>query len=57
MDEEEAKKVRTEASARRSLALTISFPRCSQIKKMGGLTDLLSMIPGVGSQLKKCGYR
>ena len=23
-----------------------------QIKKMGGLTDLLSMIPGVGSQLK-----
>lgn len=23
-----------------------------QIKKMGGLTDILSMIPGVGSQLK-----
>ena len=51
VDEEEARKL--EQKLRKAeFGFDDFLSQMQQIKKMGGLTDLLSMIPGVGSQLK-----
>ena len=51
VDEEEARKL--EPKLRKAeFGFDDFLSQMQQIKKMGGLTDLLSMIPGVGSQLK-----
>ena len=51
VDEEEARKL--EQKLRKAeFGFDDFLSQMQQIKKMGGLTDILSMIPGVGSQLK-----
>ena len=52
-DYDEAKAAELEKKMRKNAFTLEDFlEQMGQIKKMGGLTDLLSMIPGVGSQLK-----
>ena len=41
-----------EEDARTSSASTTSWSRCSSIKKMGNMKDLLGMVPGMGKAIK-----
>ena len=51
VDEEQAKEL-SQKLRKAEFDYNDFLTQMQQIKKMGGLTDLLSMIPGVGSQLK-----
>ncbi len=54
-DEDEAKKLQ-EKLAKNQFNFNDFLKQINQIKKMGNLKDVASMIPGMGKALKKCRY-